>query len=244
MKTPSTLVKISLAFLLLSLAARSNAETVVFQDTFDAPDNGDVNADTTGRQAGGVCPSDYKKIGGLQNQSAIVSNHLERTGPGGLDATANFADRIAGRDFSLSVDIKCLSTEGWGAVSLLGDTTRRRELSPLSIRIHGNGLVAVSSGHGGEMPSPTETVFPLSKLRNILGPEFNIADFHNYKCVVAENGVVDHVSFFIDGVELPLKDDTVEFGDETGRWISFINPNNADTNIVFDNLTLAISPPP
>jgi len=244
MKIPSETSRLFLLFVCLALSASAGAETVIFRDTFETRDGEDVNADIEIRQSGGSVTSDYKKLGSQTDQSSIASNQLKRTGPGELDLTTNFADKICGKSFSLSADIQCLSLEGWGAISMLGDTASTRERSPLSVRLHGKGLVVVSSGHAGENPAPVETVFSPVQIGKILDGGFSVADAHNYKFVVTERGGTDHVAFFIDGIELPLKDDTVEFGDETKRIISFINVNNADTNILYDNLTLTIDPSP
>lgn len=228
----------------LALTGGAVAETILFQDTFDSPDDVNVNGNLDARQAGGKVVSDYKKYGGESTQSAIAANELKRMGPGGLDLAANFAEHICGKNFSISADTKCLSSEGWGAMSLLSTTAPTRGLSPLSIRLHGGGLVVVSSGRAGDTPPPLETVFSPVQIGKTLGNEFRVADAHNYKFVVTEEGEVDRVAFFIDGVEFPLKCNTVEFGDETRRTINFINVNDAETDIVYDNLKLVTDTAP
>jgi len=239
MRICSNVMKPVMGFLFLVLAAAASAETLVFQDTFDAPDDVDVNVDLDTRQEGGAVLSDYRKGGGDASQSAIVSGQLERVGPGRLDVTTDFADRIAGKSFSISVDIQYASpgVGGWGAISLLSDTGTERALSPLSIRLQdvGAGLVVVHSGRVGE---PAETQFSAARLEALLGAPFDFAEPHNYKYVVTEGGAVDRVAFFIDGVEVPLMDDTIDFGDDTSRRINFINTNEAATDIFYDNLAL------
>ncbi len=244
MKTSSNALMAFFPFVCLLLAASTQAETVVFFDTFDAPDGINMNENLEARQAGGKIVSPYEKYGGQADQSAIASNELRRTGPGGLNVTENFAGQICGKNFSISADIRCLSPEGWGAMSLLSDNASDRGLCPLSIRLHGEGLVVVSSGRAGEMPSHVETVFPSDKIGKVLGEGFQVTDTHNYKIVVTEEGNADHMAFFIDGVEFPLKSDTVEFVDETKRKINFINVNDIGTDIVYDNLKLTIDVAP
>jgi len=233
----SNLMKASLIAVLYLAAPSAHAQTVIFEDTFDTPDNVDINMGVEARQAGGATTSSYKTTGGRRNQSAIVSHRLERIGPGNLEANTDFADRIAGKSFALSTDIKFISTDiGWGSISLVSDTGPSRGTTPLSIRLNKDAVI-VSSGRAGESPRPVETVFSVAQLSRILGVEFKIEDFHNYKYVVTENGSWDRAAFFIDGVEMPLKEATIDFGDETGRRINFVNASDL-ADIVFDNLKL------
>ncbi len=228
--------------LIVSVAPLHAAEHVVFLDTFDAPDGVNVNAAFEARQAGGEVASPYKKLGGEAGQSAIVSKELHRDGAGELETAANFAGRIAGKNFSLSVDARCLTNDGWGSISVLGGTAENRGLSPLSIRLHGaGGLVFVASGAAGETPPPTETRFTPAELSVLLGREFDITESHNYKYVVSDNGT--RVAFFIDNVELPLRDNILMFDDVSALKISFVNVGNADSRLAFDNLTITAENP-
>lgn len=214
------------------------AGDVVFQDSFEAPDGVNVNENLDARQAGGGMICDYEKIGAQPNQSVIISNELKRNGPGALNVRGNFAEQICGKNFSLSADMRCDSPDGWGAMSLLSDTALNRGISPLSVRLHGKGFVVVSTGKAGGTPPPVETFLSPAQIGRVLGKDFRIADTHNYKFVVTEKGDEDRATFFIDGVKFPLKCNTVEFGDETKRAINFINMNDVETDIVYDNLKL------
>ncbi len=236
----SPTMRFSLIFVGIAMVAASCADAgdIVFQDSFDAPDGVNVNENLDARQAGGAVACEYEKVGARPNQSAIVSNELKCNGPGALNGKANFAEQICGKNFSLSADIRCVSADGWGAMSLLSDTALRRGLCPLSIRLHGKGFVVVSSGRAGDTPPPVETIITPAQIGKVLGKTFRVSETHNYKFVVTEGGNADRVAFYIDGVELPLKSSSVEFGDETKRKINFINMNDVETNIIYDNLKL------
>lgn len=228
--------------------AASGPEKIVFRDTFDTPDTMKVNADIDLiRQARGKVASAYVGVGktllvSTSRQNTIVANSLKRVGPAAMEVEADFAEQIAGKNFSLSADIKYLGTnpKGWGSISLLSDKGPERDSSPMSILLKGDGSVAVSSGRAGE---PVTSLFSPAQLGKMLGRPFAVGAFHNYKYVVQWDEKKNLVSFFIDGVELPLKDKTVNFGGASVRHIHFINAKDvADTDIVFDNLTLTVGP--
>ena len=82
-----------------------------------------------------------------------------------------------------------------------------------------------------------------TQLGQKLGRPFAIHEFHHYKYVVKKDGEGYRASFLIDGVELPLKDQTINFGDEPDRRIHLVNAKDvADTDIIFDNLMLTVEP--
>jgi hypothetical protein len=231
---------LSVVSLVLSAPGISAAETVVFQDTFDAPDGSSVNTDIEARQTGGQVISPYKANAGRDARSSIQSNHLKRVGVGPMELVDDLAD-LVGKSFTFAVDMRYPSPESWGSISLVSDAGTDRGHTPCSIRLHATnagGVVVVNSGSTVE---PFETFFQANQLSNLLGQPFRISDFHNYKYVVHMDGTVGIGTFYIDGVEVPLKDPTIDFGDGSGRRINFISMEPVSV-IEFDNLKITVDP--
>ena len=222
---------VAAAVLMAGLATQ--AQQIIFMDTFDTPDTNDISADYVARQSNGLVNTAYADNN--PPVTWITSNALRKTGGGNVVPDVNFAPYLVGQSFEFSADIRMDNTNTeWMALSMLSANEDARGKSPLTFYVRGG--TNTSSTAVVQTADSTGTNFHYTVV------SFQNADqFHNFKFVVTEAGAVDRVQFLVDGEAADLGAYAyAAFTENTTRKLDIVSQSNIDGFV--DNLSLSTRP--
>ncbi|MGZ0654890.1 hypothetical protein ACWPKO_15265 [Coraliomargarita sp. W4R53] len=128
-----------LTSLFIVAATTSQADTILFNDTYNVSTNSDaINFELSTRQAAGAITGSY--TGTSAND---VDENEFKTYPGSAALGANFAAGIGANDFTQSIDGRITTDIAWVAFSMVSFDQSTRGATDLTFRISGDDKVYI-----------------------------------------------------------------------------------------------------